>query len=210
MSRSDRARRELRLAPITSFREKQEGVAILGAFVADLAVRAPRLPMIGETLIGSDSSLGPGGKGSNQAIAAARLGAKVRFITRLGRDAFADMARAIWTTDDIDALVIETNTPTGAAAIYVNETTGENAIIMVPGAAGELCVADVEGFETAIAASRVFVTQLEQPAATALRGLELARSHNVVTVFNPAPAADLPEAIYKLCDVIVPNETEAA
>eukprot|EP01036_Dinobryon_divergens_P057107 gene57107-76257_t len=73
MSRSDRARRELRLAPITSVREKQEGVAILGAFVADLAVRAPRLPMIGETLIGSDSSLGPGGKGSNQAIAAARL-----------------------------------------------------------------------------------------------------------------------------------------
>lgn len=188
----------------------QDGVTILGAFVADLAVRAPRLPGVGETLIGSHSSLGPGGKGSNQAVAAARLGAKVRFITRLGRDAFADMARGIWNTDGVEPLVIETDTPTGAAAIYVNEASGDNAIIVVPGAAGELCVADADAFKPAIESSRVFVTQLEQPAAVALRALTIARGQRVTTVFNPAPATPFPDAIYELCDVIVPNETEAS
>ncbi len=198
------------MARINPLSGNQEGVAILGAFVADLAVRAPRLPTVGESLIGSGSSLGPGGRGSNQAVAAARLGARVRFITRLGRDAFADMARTTWTAAGVDPLVIETDTPTGAAAIFVNAASGENAIIMVPGAAGELSVADVEGFEAAIASSRVFVTQLEQPVEVALRGLEIARANRVMTVFNPAPAADLPEVIYNLSDVIVPNETEAA
>eukprot|EP01035_Chromulina_nebulosa_P045763 gene45763-61968_t len=102
MSRPGRALREQRLAPINPFGGKQDGITILGAFVADLAVRAPRLPSVGETLIGSGSSLGPGGKGSNQAVAAARLGARVRFITRLGRDAFADMARATWIDAGVD------------------------------------------------------------------------------------------------------------
>jgi ribokinase len=100
--------------------------------------------------------------------------------------------------------------PTGAAFIYVNDQTGENAVIVYPGAAATLSPADVDEAAAVIEAARVFVTQLEQPVAAAQRGLEIARRAGVATIFNPAPAEPVPEAIYGLCDYIVPNETEAA
>ena len=189
----------------------KEGVAILGIFVADLAFRAGRMPAIGETIAGSGFAMGPGGKGSNQAVAAARAGASVTFISRLGADDFAAVARATWQREGIVARVAEdTSRPTGAAFIYVNDVTGENAIIVVPGAAGAISAADVSAAADAIAGAAVFVTQLEQPIDAAQRGLEIARAAGAVTIFNPAPAALLPEALYGLCDYITPNESEAA
>jgi ribokinase len=186
------------------------GVAILGIFVADLAFRAGRLPAIGETVAGSGFAIGPGGKGSNQAVAAARAGADVTFISRIGCDTFGEIAIKTWEAEGIRPRVTQTSTAaTGAAFIYVHETTGENAIIVVSGAAAGLCAADVDAAADVIRSSSVFVTQLEQPAAAALRGLQIARAAGVATVFNPAPAARFDDALFTLSDYIVPNESEA-
>jgi ribokinase len=188
----------------------KDGVAILGVFVADLAFRANRQPAMGETLIGSGFKMGPGGKGSNQAVAAARAGAKVSFISRLGHDAFGGIALATWKAEGITAHVATSDTePTGAAYIFVSDETGENAIIVVPGAADRISAADVEANRAVIENAKVFVTQLEQPIPAARRGLEIARAAGVTTLFNPAPAAPLPDDIYPLCDYVIPNETEA-
>jgi ribokinase len=187
-----------------------KGVAILGIFVADLAVRAGRMPGIGETISGSGFKLGPGGKGSNQSVAAARAGAAVTFISRIGKDDFGRIARSTWEAEGIAARVAESaDEPTGAAFIYVNEKNGENAIIVVPGAAAGITPADIEAAADAITNAAVFVTQLEQPVAAAKRGLEIARAAGVTTIFNPAPAEPVPDDIYPLCDFVTPNEHEA-
>jgi ribokinase len=190
--------------------EGKRGVAILGIFVADLAFRAGRMPGMGETIIGSGFKMGPGGKGSNQSVAAARVGGAVTFISKVGKDEFAAIASATWRKEGIGAKVIETkDEPTGAAYIYVDDNTGENAIIVVPGAGGTISIADVDAAAEVIRHSAVFVTQLEQPASAAQRGLEIARAAGVITVFNPAPAEKFDEAIYRLCDYVTPNENEA-
>lgn len=187
-------------------------IAILGIFVADLAFRAPRLPVMGETILGQGFKDGPGGKGSNQAIAAARAGGHAHMITRIGRDTFGDMALKAWAADGVDvgAVTIDETLPTGAAFIFVSTETGNNAIIVESGAAAALGVADIEAAEAVIAGSRVFVTQFEQPVEAALAGLRLARKHGVSTILNPAPAVPNDGAIYPLCDYVTPNETEAA
>ena len=188
----------------------KRGVAILGVFVADVAFRAGRQPEIGETIIGSGFKLGPGGKGSNQSVAAARVGADVTFISRIGKDEFGAIALATWKKEGVKARVAETaNEPTGAAYIFVNDRTGDNAIIVVPGAGGSITPADVDAVADTIRSSAVFVTQLEQPVSAAKRGLEIARAAGGVTVFNPAPAVPVDEAIYPLCDYVTPNENEA-
>ena len=112
----------------------QEGVAILGIFVADLAFRAGRLPKIGETITGSGFKMGPGGKGSNQSVAAARVGAKVTIISKLGRDAFGEIALKTWKDEGIVVRAAQSDDATGGAFIFVNHDTGENAIIVYPGA----------------------------------------------------------------------------
>jgi ribokinase len=186
-------------------------VVILGIYVTDLAFRAERMPLIGETIAGSAFAMGPGGKGSNQAVAAARAGAEVVFCTRIGNDAFGAIARETWRAEGIAArATIVDDMATGAAHIFVDAATGSNAIIVAAGAAGTLGPADAEAIEADIAAAHVFVTQLEQPVSAAHRGLELARKHGVTTVLNPAPALPLPDEIFPLCDYITPNETEAA
>ncbi|MES5100383.1 ribokinase [Agrobacterium sp. BA1120] len=189
----------------------KSGVSILGIFVADTAYLAPRMPALGETITGSGFSVGPGGKGSNQAVAAARAGAQVSFISKIGRDTFGDLALKTYEEAGVTAkLKVMDDQPTGAAFIYVNDSTGDNAIIVYAGAAGTIGVGDVEAARDTIAQSAVFVTQLEQPVAAAHHALEIARSANVTTIFNPAPAEAFPEDIYSLCDFIIPNETEAA
>ncbi len=188
---------------------RENKVAILGVFVADTAYRADRQPRMGETILGRSFSLGPGGKGSNQAVAAARLGAETRFITRLGADAFAEMARAVWSDAGvIPAVRVDADSYTGAAYIFVDAGTGDNAIIICPGAAATIAPEDLDAEADAIAASAVFVTQLEQPLEAAVRGLEIARAAGVVTVLNPAPGRALPDAVLGLCDYLTPNETE--
>ncbi|ABE37132.1 pfkB carbohydrate kinase family protein [Paraburkholderia xenovorans LB400] len=191
-------------------RQANGRVVVLGIYVTDLTFRAQRMPLIGETIAGSAFAMGPGGKGSNQAVAAARAGADVVFCTRLGNDAFGEIARATWAAEGITARApVADGHATGAAHIFVDDTSGMNAIIVAAGAAGTLSAADVDAIEADIAAARVFVTQLEQPLAAARRGLEVARRHGVVTVFNPAPALPLDDGIFPLCDYLTPNETEA-
>ncbi|MHC2436288.1 ribokinase [Bradyrhizobium sp. USDA 4451] len=189
----------------------RNGVAVLGVFVVDLAFRAGNMPAIGETIAGSGFAMGPGGKGSNQAVAAARAGASVSFISRIGSDAFGELALKTWETEGIRPRVARSaEAPTGAAFIYVHETRGDNAIIVVPGAAGGISPADVDAVADAIRDSRVFVTQLEQPVDAARRGLEIARAAGSITVFNPAPAITFDDdGLFALCDYVVPNETEA-
>ncbi len=185
-------------------------IVILGVFVADTAYRAARQPRMGETILGNSFVLGPGGKGSNQSVAAGRLGGDVTIITRLGRDAFAEMARSTWAGAGVKSAVTETpESYTGAAYIFIEEATGNNAIIISPGAAALISVEDIEANAALIRSAGVFITQLEQPMPAAQRALEIARQAGVTTILNPAPAAPLPDAIFSLCDWMTPNETEA-
>jgi ribokinase len=188
-------------------------VLVMGSFVADLSFRADRLPAWGETLMGHKFAVGPGGKGSNQAVAAARAGAKVRFFSKLGDDAFGKMAREIWRESGIDdSLTGICDEATGAAAIMIDATRGENAIIVVPGACFTLTPAEVDAAADAIGSAGVFLTQLELSIETVRRGLEIARAAGVTTILNPAPApaTPLPNDLIALSDYFVPNETEAA
>lgn len=188
----------------------KSGVAILGIYVADLAFRAARQPIMGETILGSSFAMGPGGKGSNQTVAAARAGADVTFITKLGKDDFGDRALAMYAAEGVTVKAEQvTDNSTGAAYIFVQDGTGANAIIVVAGAAGTISVDDVERNRGAIENAAVFMTQLEQPIPAALRGLEIARAAGTTTILNTAPAALLDDAIYKLCDYVTPNESEA-
>lgn len=185
-------------------------IVILGIFVADTAYRADRQPKMGETILGTSFVLGPGGKGSNQSVAAAMAGGEVHFITRLGKDAFAEIARSTWSKAGVRPEVTEdAESYTGAAYIFIENATGNNAIIVAAGAAGRVSVEDVEARRTLIEGAAVFVTQLEQPIPAARRGLEIARAAGVATILNPAPAATLDDAMLALCDYVTPNESEA-
>ncbi|MEQ8307944.1 MAG: ribokinase [Hoeflea sp.] len=185
-------------------------VVILGVFVADTAYRAARAPRMGETILGESFKLGPGGKGSNQSVAAARAGAETHFITRLGKDTFAEMALRTWEEAGVTpAITQHEDGYTGAAYIFVESGTGNNAIIVSPGVAGDISPADIEAREDLIRSAAVFVTQLEQPMDAAMRGLEIARAGGAQTILNPAPAAELPDGMIALCDYVTPNETEA-
>jgi len=186
-------------------------VTVMGSFVADLAFRTSRIPAWGETLMGESFKLGPGGKGSNQAVAAARAGGRVSFISKLGPDPFGDMARALYETEGIDTqFLFRTASATGAAAIIVDAEKGENAIIVVPGACFEVTAAEVDQARALIAASSIFVAQLELSLPVVEHGLALAHSLGIATILNPAPAAALPESIYQHIDYLTPNESEAA
>lgn len=182
----------------------------LGIFVADAAFRAARLPRMGETLLGQGFALGPGGKGANQSVASAMAGGKVHFITRLGDDDFAAMARGIWAKAGVvPEVTVDRDSFTGAAMIFLEDATGNNAIIVTPGAASRITPEDVEARKDLIQAAGIFLTQLEQPVPAAHRGLEIARAAGVTTILNPAPAAPLPDAMLALCDYLTPNESEA-
>ena len=184
-------------------------IVILGVFVADTAYRAPRAPRMGETILGTSFALGPGGKGSNQSVAAAKSGGNVTFITKLGKDPFADMALATWKAAGVKPAVTQmSDNYTGAAYIFIEESTGNNAIIVCPGAATTISAADMDARKDLIASAKVFVTQLEQPLPAAIRALEIARAGGAVTILNPAPAAPLEDKVFGLCDYMTPNETE--
>ncbi|MEL7115886.1 MAG: ribokinase [Pseudomonadota bacterium] len=185
-------------------------IVILGVFVADLSFRAARPPKMGETILGNAFALGPGGKGSNQAVAAARAGGDAHFITRLGQDDFAKMALGIWGDAGVTPAVTQSpDSYTGAAYIFIEEASGNNAIIVAPGAATEITPADIDAQRALIEGASVFVTQLEQPMEAAHRALEIARGAGVRTILNPAPAAEIPDEMLALCDFVTPNESEA-
>ncbi|MEM6712666.1 MAG: ribokinase [Pseudomonadota bacterium] len=189
-------------------------VVVLGVFVADTAHRAARMPVMGETVLGEAFSLGPGGKGSNQAVAAALAastgGVEAHFISKLGKDPFADMALETWRSAGVHpAVTHHEDSYTGAAFIFLEAATGNNAIIVSPGAAQTISPADMEQHHDLIGQATVFMTQLEQPLDAALRALEIAKAGEATTVLNPAPAAKVPDTMLALCDFVTPNESEA-
>ena len=185
-------------------------VVILGVFVADTAYRAARMPKMGETILGNAFALGPGGKGSNQAVAAGKLGADVTVISRLGEDYFGQMAMQTWKDAHVKgAIKYSPDAYTGAAFIFIDDKTGDNAIIIAPGAAADISVEDIRGNADLIAVTDVFLTQLEQPIDVAYEGLKTAKKNGRTTILNPAPAAGLPKEVFEFCDYVTPNETEA-
>ncbi len=186
-------------------------ITVMGIFVADLAFRTPKLPAWGETVLGLSFKLGPGGKGSNQAIAAARLGGAVTFISKLGRDAFGDIARRTYAEEGVDTrfLFETTEYATGGAAILVDAAKGDNAIVVFPGLCSHLATEEIDQARAAIGGSAIFMTNLELPVPIVMHALKIARSLGVTTVLNPAPAVPVPDTIFELCDYLTPNETEA-
>jgi ribokinase len=189
-----------------------KSITVLGSFVADLAFRTHKIPAWGETVLGSDFQLGPGGKGSNQAVAAARLGGKVSFISKLGRDTFGALARKTYAQEGIDTqFVFETDEyATGGATIILDEKTGENAIIVFPGACFHVTAEEIELARGRIAESAVFLTQLELQIPSVEYGLKLAHDLRATTILNPAPGLALPQSIFSHCDYVTPNESEAS
>ena len=187
-------------------------ISILGIFVADLTFRTDRMPIKGETFIGNSFKLGPGGKGSNQAVATRRAGAETIFITKIGKDTFGEMAMKLYSDEGINSEYVWeiADMATGAASIVVNEETSENLIIVVPGAADDMVPEDLETAEAGIAKSSFFMASLEVPIPVMQRGLEVAKRNGIPTILNPAPAAILPDVVYGLSDYFTPNETEAA
>ena len=188
-----------------------KSISILGVYVADLAFFADEIPIIGETIIGKEYFIGPGGKGSNQAVAAAKAGAKTFFISKIGDDQFGSMAKKIYDEAGVDysKVIISKEHATGAAGILVNNK-GQNAINVVTGAGGALTKGDIENALSTITTSSVFLTNLEVPKEVVFHALKIAKSRNVPTILNPAPASKINEDIFPLIDYFTPNETEAS
>ena len=187
-------------------------ISILGIYVADLAFFGKSIPIPGETLIGDNYVIGPGGKGSNQAVAAAKAGAKTYFISKIGNDQFGSMATKIYDEAGVDysKVIISSEHATGAAGILVDQQSGKNAINVVPGAAGALTNQDIDQASDIIKNSQVFLTQLEAPKAVVFYSLKMAHDNDVTTILNPAPAALIDKQIFPLIDYFTPNETEAS
>lgn len=174
-----------------------------------MTIRAPRLPVFGETMLGADFDMGPGGKGSNQAVAAARLGAESSLLAVLGTDRLAEIANDLYVAEGVNASLVTTRVerPTGVGFIILNERGG-NFIILEMGANELMDAAVVDRGETRIAQSDVVMTVLEIPTVAAARAMELGRRHKVTTVLNPAPARPLADELLALADYLTPNESE--
>jgi len=189
-----------------------KSISILGIYAADLVFFADSIPVKGETILGKDFVIGPGGKGSNQAVAVAKAGGNAKFISKIGDDQFGKMAIKIYEDAGVDySNVIQTKEhDTGTAGIFVNKVTGENAITVVPGAAGKITKQDIDNSSQTIKESSVFLTQLEVPIEVAEYAIQVASMNKVTTILNPAPAVKLKEKTLSLIDYFTPNETEAS
>jgi ribokinase len=187
-------------------------VCVVGAANIDLISYVPRLPHLGETLHGTTFRMGYGGKGANQAVMAAKLGASVSMVTKLGRDTFGEGTLANFRAMGVDTgLVTFTDeASSGVAPIFV-DPSGSNAIVIVTGANDLITEREIDQARPAMAAAGVVVCQLEIPFGTTLTALRAARAEGTRTILNPAPArADLPEELLQLSDVFCPNQGEAA
>jgi ribokinase len=185
-------------------------VAVVGSANTDFLIRGPKLPAAGETVGGEEFHEGAGGKGANQAVAAARLGARTAFVARLGRDRRGDELAAALTAEGVDlrGVARDAAAPTGAAVIMVDRK-GEKSILIAPGANGRLGAADVDAAADVIRAARVVLCQLEVPLEAVLAAARLGRAAGAKVVLDPAPARPLPDELLSLLDVIRPNATEA-
>ncbi len=184
-------------------------ITVVGSFAVGLTIRTSHMPIFGETLIGSDFDMGPGGKGSNQAVGAARLGADSHFVGVIGDDKLGEIATDLYAQEGVDTTHLwkTTQMATGVGFIILNHT-GENGIILDMSANKLMDAALVDRAEAQIARSAVVMAVLEIPVAAAARGLELGKKHGVRTILNPAPAIKLDDSVLKHVDYLTPNETE--
>lgn len=185
-------------------------VLVIGSSNTDLIIKAARIPKPGETILGGEFARAAGGKGANQAVAAARAGGAVTFIARVGRDAYGDQALAGFVAAGINVkwVIRDRTQPSGVALIFVGQG-GENSIAVASGANDKLIPADVHKAKAAFRRARMVLLQLETPLATVLAAAELARAVGTPVVLNPAPARPLPARLLKLVYLVTPNETEA-
>ena len=175
----------------------------------DLVVKAPRLPARGETILGENFLMTPGGKGANQAVAAAKLGAEVYFVAKLGKDIFGQQSIKNFKKEGVNTkYVTQTNSPSGVALIIV-DSLGGNEIVVASGANQKLSLRDIKSAVSAIASSAVLVVQLEVPMKTVEFAAQLAHNYKLTVILDPAPAQKLSPEILKIIDCIKPNETEA-
>jgi ribokinase len=185
-------------------------VVVFGSLNMDLVVRTPRLPAAAETITGHEFFTAPGGKGANQAVAVARLGAPTKMVGRVGGDAFGRELRQNLTAAgvDVSAVFTDTTVSSGVAVIAVDDNA-QNNIIIVPGANGQIGLADLDRVQTSLAGAKVLLLQLEVPLDAVVAAARLAHERGITVVLDPAPAQELPPELYTLVDIITPNEIEA-
>ena len=186
-------------------------ISVLGIFVADISFSGTKIPATGETILGDKYNIGPGGKGCNQALAIARLGGKVNFISKIGKDAYGELAINTLKKDKIktDNIIQDANLQTGVAGILVDKKSGKNAINVIVGAPSTLKLSEISSQINIIKNSKIFLTQLEVPKDVTLHCLKIAKENGCITILNPAPASEITQEFYNNIDYFTPNETEA-
>ena len=183
-------------------------ILVIGSSNTDMTAKTETLPLPGQTLIGGDFTTGPGGKGANQAVAAARLGGDVSLVCKVGKDSFGDEALKHYAEEGLDtSLILRSDKPSGVALINV-DAKGENCIVVAPGANMDFTDDDIEGAAEAIRNAGILLMQLEIPIPAVLKAARIAHEAGTLVVLNPAPYAPLPEEIFEYVDLFIPNETE--
>lgn len=192
--------------------EHKPKITVIGSLNMDLIVSAPHIPVPGETIIGGEFGTAAGGKGANQAVAAARLGGAVTMVGRVGDDAYGRAQLAGLQAEGINTtfVAVDRNAHTGVALITVASESAQNSIVVSPGANWALSAADVEAATAAIAGADIILLQLETPLEVIERAIAIAAAHNVPVLLNPAPARPLPPQVLKQITYFIPNENETA
>jgi ribokinase len=190
--------------------ENMSKIVVIGSSNTDMVIKAERLPLPGETIIGEKFMMTPGGKGANQSVAAIRMGGEVAFIAKTGNDLFGKQSVELYKSEGINTEYIfsDAENPSGVALISV-DAHGENCILVAPGANGTLSVKDVEKAKSVIENAEILLMQLEIPIETVEYAAKIAAEKGVKVVLNPAPAQKLSEDLLKRIDIIIPNKTEA-
>lgn len=181
-------------------------VLVVGSLNADLVVCTPRFPQPGETISGEDLQVIPGGKGANQAVAAARLGSQVSMLGRVGKDNFGDFLIDNLKTNQVNSQLVQRDDASTGTAIIVVDSNGQNSIVLSAGANGKVSTADIES--ASFLHHDLLLLQLEIPLTTVLAAARKARENNIRVILNPAPAKEIPDELIALADFIIPNETE--
>ena len=185
-------------------------VVVIGSSNTDMTIKGDRLPKPGETVLGGEFRMGPGGKGANQAVAAQRLGADVSFICKVGRDIFGDNAISGYQKEGIDcSRILRSDKASGTALILV-DGNAENCIAVAPGANADLTPEDVDSVADVIRSADYLILQLEIPVESVLRAAKIAHEAGVYVILNPAPACHLPDELFGYISLITPNQTESA
>lgn len=184
-------------------------ITVVGSFAVGLTIRTPEIPVFGVTLVGSSFDMGPGGKGSNQAVATARLGADSALVAMIGQDKFGEIATDLYKVEGVRSAHVRqvAGSPTGVGFIILNEK-GENFVIIDHGATSLMDATFVDEAESCIQDSDVVMAVLEAPVSAAMRAMVLGRKHGKITILNPAPATPLPDEIFQYVDYLTPNESE--